>query len=70
MADKDKDGLQDKNDALELLRDEASALGMTAFGRFGEEKLQAAIDEFKESSIEEDVKPEVKAPQVDFWKAM
>lgn len=72
MSDKDNDGLQDKNEALELLRDEAGKLGMTAFGRLGEEKLQIAIDEFK-AQLESDAKeePEKEAePAQDFWKRM
>ena len=67
MADKDKDGLQDKNKALELLRDEAGKLGMTGFGRLGEEKLEVAIAEFK-ANKEEPKKEE--APAQDFWKTM
>jgi len=59
MSDKDNDGLQDKNEALEALRDEAGALGMEGFGRLGVEKLSAAIEEFKASKIEPEPKKEV-----------
>ena len=71
MADKDKDGLQDKNEALELLRDEAGKLGMTAYGRLGEEKLAIAIEEFK---AQDKIKPveakKAEAPKQDYWKVM
>jgi rhodanese-related sulfurtransferase len=42
--DVDGDGLQDKDPALEVLRNEAEALGMNGFGRLGIDKLTAAIE--------------------------
>jgi len=72
MSDKDNDGLQDKSEALELLRDEADKIGMTGFGRLGIEKLQIAIDEFKaQLAIDAKEEPKKEAePEQDFWKVM
>jgi len=73
MADKDNDGLQDKNEALEALRDEAGALGMEGFGRLGVEKLTVAIEEFKASKVDvqpkEEPKKEKFVPTEPYWKS-
>ena len=65
MPDKDNDGLKDKDEALELLRDEAGALGMNGYGRLGEEKLQVAIDKFKASKVKPEPKKEVE--ELPYW---
>jgi hypothetical protein len=65
--------LQDKDEALEALRDEAGAIGMEGFGRLGVEKLTLAIEEFKASKVDpkpkEDPKEEPKAdkPKKPYW---
>ena len=65
MPDKDNDGLKDKDKALELLRDEAGALGMEGFGRLGVEKLTIAIEEFKAEKAKPEVKEEVE--ELPYW---